>query len=88
MRKCDILINIENNGLNQIPSKVIDYKISTSLILNISAENKCKINHNFKNEQNQIYKSLKNIINNNKYKQKLKYDMSSKLAKYSKILGL
>lgn len=86
MSRADILINIENDGLNQIPSKVIDYKLSKSLVYNISNANNCNIKFNSKNESESIYNGIKKIINNKYYLNKTDYNLNDRINSYKNII--
>lgn len=86
MSRADILINIENDGLNQVPSKVIDYQLSKSLVYNISNNNKCNLKFNSKNEFESIYNGLKQIINSQYYLHKTDYNLNQRISTYKNIL--
>ena len=86
MSRADILINIENDGLNQIPSKVIDYQLSKSLVYNISDSNKCNLKFNSKNDCDSIYIGLKQIIDNKHYIHKTNYNLKNRISLYKNIL--
>jgi hypothetical protein len=88
MNKCDILINIENDGLNQVPSKVIDYKLSKTLIVNISEVNMCNLEINSKNSKNEIYDTLKSVIISNDYKTKIEFNLDMRIRDYKNVLGI
>ena len=86
MSRTDILVNIENDGLNQIPSKVIDYQLSKSLVYNISNSNKCNLKYNSKNEFESIYNGLKHIIKTQDYLCKTNYNLNDRISSYKNIL--
>lgn len=72
MGKMDILVNILNKGLNQTPSKIIDYNISGSYILNIGDDgNVSNISDRiYPNNVDSIKNGMKYAIQSKKYLQK------------------
>lgn len=92
MEKMDILINILNTGLNQIPSKIIEYRMSESFILNIGdfkfINNNKLIGDYCLNDKTDIENKLKFIIKNNLYKNPIFYDLNeSRYKEYLKLFN-
>ena len=80
----DICLNIENIGLNQVPSKMIDYNLGRSLVFNVG-DNDPYFGIRAANERDEIFDKMDDVLSSRKYA--FKSDYSHDLV-YDKYLSL